>query len=97
MTKRYHVSTVCNALVDIILQATDKDLKALDLNKGKMHLVDKKQQERVLQYFNQQNQTIELGGSALNLIKAMAQLKKNTFFGFPPIEGTIIFSIWWIG
>lgn len=80
MTKKYHVSTVCNALVDIIFEATDKDLHTLDLNKGKMHLVDKKQQETVLQYFNTQNQTVELGGSALNLIKAMAQLKKNTFF-----------------
>lgn len=80
VTKTYHVSTICNALVDVFLKATDYDIKVLDLNKGKMHLVDKKQQEKILQHFTKQRQAIELGGSALNLIKAMAQLNKKTFF-----------------
>lgn len=80
MKKKYHVSTICNALVDVILKANDDTIEALNLNKGKMHLVDKSQQEKILKHFTHQSQAIELGGSALNLIKAMAQLNKKTFF-----------------
>ena len=40
-----------NPIVDIIFQATDKDVEILGLQKGSMSLVTKKQQEDIIKYF----------------------------------------------
>ena len=38
--KKYDVSSICNALVDFLVEAKDSDIESLKLNKGVMHLVD---------------------------------------------------------
>lgn len=89
--KRYDVVGICNALVDILVEAQDYDLKDLGLNKGIMHLVDSQRQTQVLEHFTRRlnagdnlidshHAMVELGGSALNAIRTMAALGLKTVF-----------------
>lgn len=76
----YDVVAVCNALIDILVEASDTDLEELALRKGAMHLVDAEKQKQVLDYFRGKDQTIELGGSAMNAIRTLAELGQKTAF-----------------
>jgi sugar/nucleoside kinase (ribokinase family) len=78
--KTIDVVSVCNALVDILIQARDEDLAKLNLTKGVMHLVDHERQRTVLSHFGSAPQTIELGGSSLNAIRTLAALGKKAVF-----------------
>ena len=78
--KSLDVVGICNALVDILIQAQDADLKHLGLTKGVMHLVDSNRQEQVLKHFGSTPHAIELGGSAMNAIRTLAQLGRRTAF-----------------
>ena len=78
--KSLDIVGICNALVDILIQAQDADLKALGLNKGVMHLVDAPRQQQVLHHFGKSPHAVELGGSAMNAIRTLAQLKRRTAF-----------------
>lgn len=80
MDSKFHVSAVCNALVDIVIDSTDQDLQQFGLNKGIMHLVDTERQNVLLRHFEKHDQTVELGGSAMNAIRALSQLKLQTMF-----------------
>ena len=51
--KKIDVISVCNALVDILIQASDDDLTKLSLTKGVMHLVDHERQRAVLGILDQ--------------------------------------------
>jgi sugar/nucleoside kinase (ribokinase family) len=79
-TRKYHVSSVCNALMDIVIDAEDKDLESLEMTKGIMHLVDQSKQNTLLEHFGDKKKTVELGGSSMNAIRTLAQLGKSTFF-----------------
>lgn len=74
MEQVFDVSSICNVLVDILLEVSDEDLKTFALEKGKMHLVSKGEQRKILDTFEDHFEKIELGGSSLNTIKALAQL-----------------------
>ena len=76
----YDVVSICNALVDIIFDATDEDLKAHNLTKGNMHLVERSAQEQLLDAFKGKNKGEELGGAAMNAMRALARLGKKTCF-----------------
>lgn len=78
--KNLDVVGICNALVDILVQAQDADLKTLGLTKGVMHLVDAARQEAVLRHFGETGHAVELGGSAMNAIRTLAQLGRKTAF-----------------
>src|SRR5687768_14830796 len=78
--KTHDVVGVCNALIDILIEAEDRDLEHLGLNKGVMHLVDAPRQDAVLRHFSGKPQTVELGGSAMNAIRTLAALGKKTVF-----------------
>ena len=78
--KKIDVISVCNALVDILIQASDDDLTKLSLTKGVMHLVDHERQRAVLGHFGSAPRTLELGGSSLNAIRALASLGKKAVF-----------------
>ena len=80
MKKKYDISSMCNALVDILYLARDSDLVNLNLKKGVMNLVDSQKQNQILKLFAKQEKTVELGGSSLNTIKALAQLGCRTVF-----------------
>lgn len=72
--KSFDVSSVCNILVDILLEVSEKDLDSFRLEKGKMHLVDRQHQKEILECLHSHEKKIELGGSSLNTIKALSLL-----------------------
>ena len=78
--KTFDAVSICNALMDILTQATDENLAALGLTKGNMHLVDTPRQEFVLQSLRGNTQVEEIGGSGLNAIRTLAQLHMRTSF-----------------
>ena len=63
-----------NPLIDVVLSATDDDLKALKLNKGIMELVDLDRQKDIIQYFKDKEPLYSPGGSAPNTMLACAGL-----------------------
>lgn len=81
MQKSYDVTAICNALVDILINVNDADLKALGLTKARMHLVDADAQKKVMQHVVDHDKTVELGGSCLNAVRTLAQLGLRTAFG----------------
>ncbi len=78
--KKYDVLTICNALVDIIYKASDLELKQFKLTKGQMNLVESEKQLAILRHFAGRETTVEIGGSSLNAMRALAMLKKKTVF-----------------
>lgn len=78
--KSLDVVGICNALVDILLPVDERDLTSLGLTKGIMHLVEGPRQKQVLGHFQRSEPALELGGSALNAIRTLAQLEKRTAF-----------------
>ena len=78
--KSFDVVSVCNALVDILVETKDQDIKTLGLTRGIMHLVDDTRQMQVIEHFIDQPTTRELGGSSLNAIRTLAALGAKTSF-----------------
>lgn len=78
--KTYDVVSVCNALVDILIKVEEDDIKALGLTKGVMHLVNSERQRHILKHFADHHHSVELGGSAMNAIRALAELQKKSLF-----------------
>ena len=78
--KSIDVVSVCNALMDILVEVKDDDLKSLGLTKGIMHLVDSQRQQSVFDYVRGRPQVTELGGSSLNAIRTLAALGHKTVF-----------------
>lgn len=80
MTKTLDVVTLCNALMDVMVDVSYDDLTKLELTKGIMHLVDGDRQEQLLDYLGDRSKHTQLGGSGMNTIKALAQLGAKTSF-----------------
>jgi sugar/nucleoside kinase (ribokinase family) len=78
--KHFDVTAICNALVDITVKVDESDITKLQLTKGIMHLVDSERQSDVLANFADRDHAIELGGSALNAIRAIAGMGGKTAF-----------------
>ena len=78
--KSYDITSVCNALMDVLIETTDEDIKRLGLTKGVMHLVDSDRQREVFKHFHAKPKVTELGGSAMNAIRTLASLGHKTVF-----------------
>ncbi len=78
--KTLDVTSICNALVDILVTASEQDIQSLKLNKGIMHLVDDARQQEVIAHFKNTAKTEELGGSSMNAIRTLAALGSRTSF-----------------
>jgi sugar/nucleoside kinase (ribokinase family) len=78
--KTYDITSVCNALMDVLIEISDDDIKKLGLTKGVMHLVDSARQKEVLSHFKGKAHVTELGGSAMNAIRTLASLGHKTVF-----------------
>lgn len=77
-----HVLSICNALIDLLVEVSDDEFELLDIEKGIMHLVDSNRQRELLQKFSNHKFQYELGGSAMNCTRALAMLgAKTMFFG----------------
>ena len=71
--KKYDVSGVGNAIVDILAQVDDSVIPALKLDKGAMTLMDTDTQASVLNHLEGQSLKQASGGSAANTMVGIAQ------------------------
>jgi len=78
--KSIDVVAICNALVDITVRVEEGDIARLGLTKGIMHLVDADKQNKLLANFPDRSHNIELGGSSLNALRAIAGMGGKTAF-----------------
>jgi sugar/nucleoside kinase (ribokinase family) len=78
--KANDIVSICNALVDILVRVEEKDIEDLKLTKGVMHLVESDRQRQILKHFADHHHSVELGGSAMNTIRTLAELKKKAIF-----------------
>ncbi|MDA9951043.1 adenosine kinase [Oligoflexaceae bacterium] len=74
------VSSICNALVDLLVPCEDKFLQSNDIHKGVMHLVDGKRQQQILDLLESKDMSTHLGGSSLNALRAVAHLGGKAAF-----------------
>ncbi len=74
------VVLVENALVDLLVRASDEQLQSFGMKKGVMQLVDKEIQSAVLNNLNHVEPEIELGGSAANAARGIAILGGKTSY-----------------
>ena len=72
MKRPIDVTSIENALVDMLVRAEESDLNQLGMHKGRMQLVDGADQARVLANLGKLTAEVELGGSAANALRAMA-------------------------
>ncbi|MFK7872091.1 MAG: adenosine kinase [Oligoflexales bacterium] len=77
--KKYDVSAVCNALVDVLYQISQEQLDELKISKGMMTLADAETQKKLLGKLGAPDRC-ELGGSAMNAIRGLASLGSSTVF-----------------
>ena len=71
--KKYDVSGVGNAIVDILAQVDDGAISAFSLDKGAMTLMDSDTQSSVLNHLEGQTLKQASGGSAANTMVGIAQ------------------------
>jgi sugar/nucleoside kinase (ribokinase family) len=74
MMRKLDVTSVENALVDLLVRSEDSDLRELGMTKGVMQLVSAADQVRVLANLGKLTTEVELGGSAANALRGMAVL-----------------------
>jgi sugar/nucleoside kinase (ribokinase family) len=80
--KAFHVCGLGNAIVDIFLELTDAEFAPLGFERGTMRLVDKPEQQQLLDRFHAQDPRLVSGGSVANSVIACSQLGgKGAFIG----------------
>jgi sugar/nucleoside kinase (ribokinase family) len=65
---------ICNPLVDILVKVSEEEFVALEIEKATMRLVDKDEQEKLLERISLSGATVCSGGSVANSIVAYGQL-----------------------
>ena len=78
--KKYQLYAVGNALVDVVVQASDDFIKRHKINRGVMTLTDYDQQKQLLSEFPLQRRLQQSGGSAANTAVAFAELGGSSFY-----------------
>ncbi|MFA5856679.1 MAG: adenosine kinase [Candidatus Pacearchaeota archaeon] len=82
MAKKYDVSGIGSALLDITFHVDDEMLKELGLVKGNMTLIDSKQGKEILSKLKNKSSIISPGGSSSNTLAGVSSLGgKTLFFG----------------
>lgn len=74
------VTCVENALVDVLVQASDEAVGALRLQKGIMKLVEVEEQARLLEAVAAHEPAVEMGGAGANVIRGLATLGARTSY-----------------
>lgn len=80
MAKKYDVYGVGNALVDFEFEVTEEFLKANDIQKSLMTLVDEKRQSDIIESLESSKHKRSCGGSAANTMIAIAQFGGKSFY-----------------
>lgn len=80
--RRLKVLGICNALMDVLVQVEEAEFAQLKIERGIMHLVDQERQRFLLERFTNHVRVQELGGSAMNAMRALAGVGASAaFFG----------------
>jgi sugar/nucleoside kinase (ribokinase family) len=80
--KMYDVVGIGSALMDILVEVDEKILLELNLEKGRMHLIDEKHSKKIISELKKFNLKLVPGGSAANTLTGIANLGgRVVFFG----------------
>ncbi|WP_026955770.1 adenosine kinase [Algoriphagus vanfongensis] len=80
--KKYDVTGIGNALVDMEFQVTDQFFADNGVEKGLMTLVDEDRQNSLMAVINTKEAKKQAGGSAANSIVAVSQFGGKSFYNF---------------
>jgi len=80
--KKYDVTGIGNALVDMEFQVTDQFFADNGVEKGLMTLVDEDRQNSLMEVINTKEAKKQAGGSAANSIVAVSQFGGKSFYNF---------------
>jgi sugar/nucleoside kinase (ribokinase family) len=80
MNKEFHICGLGNSLVDVFLDLSDDEFAALELERGTMRLVERPEQQKLLERFHDREPRLVSGGSVANSIIAFSQLGGNAAF-----------------
>jgi len=78
--KKYDVTGIGNALVDIEFKVTDKFFSENDIEKGLMTLVDEQRQNSLMSVINTAEAKKQCGGSAGNTVIALSQFGGKSYY-----------------
>lgn len=78
--KKYDVTGIGNALVDIEFKVTDQFFLDNQVEKGLMTLVDEERQNSLMQVINTEQAKKQCGGSAANTVIAVSQFGGNSYY-----------------
>lgn len=78
--KKYDVTGIGNALVDIEFRVSDRFFLDNHVEKGLMTLVDEDRQNSLMQVINTEEAKKQCGGSAANTVIAVSQFGGNAFY-----------------
>jgi sugar/nucleoside kinase (ribokinase family) len=80
MMKKYDVTGIGNALVDIEFKVTDKFFENNQVEKGLMTLVDEDRQNELMGVINTEEAKKQCGGSAANSVIAVSQFGGKSYY-----------------
>jgi len=80
--KKYNVTGIGNALVDIEFKVTDQFFTDNGVEKGLMTLVDEERQNHLMQVIHHAEAKKQAGGSAANSVVAVSQFGGKSFYCF---------------
>jgi sugar/nucleoside kinase (ribokinase family) len=80
--KKYNVTGIGNALVDIEFKVTDQFFADNGVEKGLMTLVDEERQNHLMQVIHHAEAKKQAGGSAANSVVAVSQFGGKSFYCF---------------
>jgi sugar/nucleoside kinase (ribokinase family) len=78
--KEFKLCGLGNALVDIFLEVTEEEFKALGFQRGGMQLVDLAEQRKLLERYQKHEPKLVSGGSVANSVIAFSQLGGEAAF-----------------
>ena len=80
--KKYDVTGIGNALVDIEFKVTDQFFTDNGVEKGLMTLVDEERQNHLMKVINHAEAKKQAGGSAANTVVAVSQFGGKSYYNF---------------
>jgi sugar/nucleoside kinase (ribokinase family) len=80
MSKEFQICGLGNSLVDVFLDLSDGEFAALGLERGTMRLVERAEQQQLLDRFHDREPRLVSGGSVANSVIAFSQLGGNAAF-----------------
>lgn len=80
MTKKYDVTGMGNALVDIEFEVSDAFLETNGIEKGLMTLVDEERQATLMTAIHTKTSKLQCGGSAANTVIALSQFGGKSYY-----------------